>query len=177
MSSRVCVVEGNSRDGQLWALGTTNAYEGTRRVLGGKFETRRFFGSEREVRATWRAWRDEAREEASLVVRRGRGRQARSKAPSTDGRDERMTSWSAVDNQQRPAKEPVEEGREESVARQDEARLQSVHVLHEKGGKMHMAYPSERDALHALALLGGLGVAEPGELVVTELRVWYEDET
>lgn len=69
------VVAGNTRYGRLIKTGQ-HTYEGERINAGGKFETRKFSGSERDVHTEWADWRQKGVNAATLHIEKVQARQA-----------------------------------------------------------------------------------------------------
>lgn len=69
------VVAGNTRYGRLIKTGQ-HTYEGERINAGGKFESRKFSGSEREVLTEWESWRQKGIDAATLHIEKVQARQA-----------------------------------------------------------------------------------------------------
>ena len=61
------VIAGNTRYGRLVRTGQ-HTYEGERINAGGKFEARKFSGSEKDVRERWQLWRQQGIDAAILYV-------------------------------------------------------------------------------------------------------------
>ena len=69
------VIAGNTRYGRLIRVGQ-HTYEGERVNAGGKFETRKFAGSELDVRREWAEWRQRGVDAATIHVEKVQARQA-----------------------------------------------------------------------------------------------------
>ena len=69
------VIAGNTRYGRLIRVGQ-HTYEGERISAGGKFETRKFAGSELDVRKEWAEWRQRGVDAATIHVEKVQARQA-----------------------------------------------------------------------------------------------------
>ena len=77
-------IAGNTRDGRLYTTRVPNRFEGERRTVGGRFETRLFSGKREQCRAEWEAWRDEALSAANIHVEPPRKAQGKTETTETN---------------------------------------------------------------------------------------------
>lgn len=83
------VIAGNTRYGRLVRTGQ-HTYEGERINAGGKFEARKFSGSEKDVRERWQLWRQQGIDAAILYVENAMARHA-AEADAREEKGEQVT--------------------------------------------------------------------------------------
>ena len=98
------VIAGNTRYGRLVRTGQ-HTYEGERINAGGKFEARKFSGSEKDVRERWQLWRQQGIDAAILYVENAMARHA----AEADAREEKGEQVTKNDKaQEAPSKQGPE---------------------------------------------------------------------
>ena len=157
----VTAVCGNRKTGRLLRT-KGNHFVGERLVKGGKFETKRFIGDGTTVEAEWKAWREEAAEEALI----------------------RISKRAIANTEETPTQEKGKDPEEVTVKEEKQRGKRCMYLLAFQGQRTTKGVAVFENMEEAIFMSDALTVAldvngQEGKYVVEELPVWgaYGEES